>query len=230
MKNRMFVLIFILMLGLANGLPALRADDIPAVPAPEESAAPEPEATETPAAEPTETAVPSVPAVEASIAPVVEEAGKAVDASPAASEVAKAIESAAPVEEKKASIFDKYPPQVKLSQWGAEIRINVIPDPQMGAEALAAVQSVKLETEKGEYLGLKTFQAEEKSREAEFMINPEILKIDAVKITVSGKSGDQWSQVQPLKDEKGEGPEAGKAEAPKPAEVAVQPKKKGWLW
>ena len=142
---------------------------------------------------------------------------------PAATEAAKAEG------EKKESLLEKYPPQVKTSQWGPEIRINVIPDSQMGTENVLAVQSVKLETEKGEYLGLKTFQPEEKTREAEFMINPEILKIDAVKITVSSKIDGQWTSTQTLKNEEGKGPEAGKPDAVKPAAPApAKPKKKGW--
>lgn len=152
-------------------------------------------------------------------------------------EEAKPVESAAPVEaavtdgEKKESLLEKYPPQIKISQWGPEIRLNVVPDPLMGEENVTAVQSVKLETEKGEYLGLKTFQAEETTREAEFMINPEILKIETVKITVSSKSGDQWSHVQALKDEKGAGPEAGTPDvvAEQPVAAASEKsKKKGW--
>ena len=139
--------------------------------------------------------------------------------------------------EEKVNLFEKYPPQVKLSKWGTEIRINIIPDPEMGAENVLAVESVKLETEKGEYLGLKTFQPDEKAREAEFMINPEILKIENVKITVSSKTGGTWSHLQRLEiiDEKKKAAEeaaaaasggASPAESSKPA----APKKKGWLW
>lgn len=168
-----------------------------------------------PADEPAPIGEDVLPAAETAVAEAVKAAEEKVD-------------QAAPAEgEKKESLLEKYPPQVKLSQWGPEIRINVIPDPQMGTEGVLAVQSVKLETEKGEYLGLKTFQPEEKARDAEFMINPDILKIEAVKLTVSSKTDGQWTHIQPLKDEEGGGPEAGKPEAPKPAE---KPKKKGWLW
>ena len=62
------------------------------------------------------------------------------------------------------------------------------------------------------------------------MINPEILKIETVKITVSSKSGDQWSHVQTLKDEKGTGPEAGKPDAAPAAPDAEKPKKKKGWW
>ena len=218
-KNSVIILIMLLTFGVATRV-VRAAEDAASKPAVEEvNAGNESDAIET------------APVQETAVKPA---EGNAVEA--AKVEEVKPVESAAPVEsaeaakgegEKKESLLEKYPPQVKLSQWGPEIRINVIPDSQMGAENVLAVQSVKLETEKGEYLGLKTFQPEEKTREAEFMINPEILKVDAVKITVSSKLDGQWTHSQVLKSEEGKGPEAGKPDAV-PAAAPDKPKKKGW--
>ena len=135
---------------------------------------------------------------------------------------------------KKEPVWNQYPPDVKLSQWGPEIRINVAPNSGMGSEKMTAIQSVKMETEKGEYLGLKTFQPDEKTREAEFMLNPDILKIDAVKLTVSSKTDGDWVKTVALKLAQGGTEAAAPAAAPaqsKPAAAApAKPAKKGWFW
>ncbi len=97
-----------------------------------------------------------------------------------------------------AAIWKEHAPQVKMSAFGQEIRIVVTPDSTMDAENIAAIQSVKLESDKGEFLGLKTYGATEKSREAEFMINPQILKMEKVKITVVSSLDGEYATLLPL--------------------------------
>lgn len=239
MSAKKLVIILIMLFGL-TGIPMTRAaevEDTPEVPAEVDSLLAESEQDLEGAAEDLDLAendLLDVPeAVEAEEDAAVELALPA-EAAAEIPALEKAAESAVPAEAaeeaKGDSLFAQYPPQIKMSAWGPEIRINVIPDPEMGAENVLAVQSVKLETEKGEYLGLKTFQVEEKTREAEFMINPEILKVDAVRITVSSQKDGQWTHVHSLKDENGESPEAGKPDAAptEPAAPAAKLKKKGW--
>lgn len=116
---------------------------------------------------------------------VEEKVNVAVDAN---SEAGKALQAA---KGKTADVIAANPawsglePQIEVGKWGQEIRIIVKPSGKMKSESLLAIKSVKLETVKGEFLGLKTYAADEKSRDAEFMVNPEILKIDSVKVTVS---------------------------------------------
>ena len=142
----------------------------------------------------------------------------------------------------KSSFLDKYPPAVDVSKWGGEIRIIVTPDKAMKKDQLLSIQSVKLESDKGEFLGLKSYSPEEKTRDAEFMVNPAILKIETVKVTVSAGIEGEWSQVASLKVEEPKAEEteetpdqasqaAEKKAAPtQPSEAEKPAKKKGWFW
>lgn len=154
-------------------------------------------------------------------------------------EKAPAAASAAP----QSPTLEKHSPQILVSKWGSEIRINVAPDKAMKKDQMLSIQSIKLESDKGEFLGLKTYGPEEKTRDAEFMVNPEILKIENVKIVVSMGSEGEWSKIVSLKveepkvEEAAETPEAAPAAetaakdaaALKPSQTE-KPKKKGWLW
>ncbi len=128
-------------------------------------------------------------------------------------------------------------PSIQVAKWGEEIRITVTPDKSMKEDKLLAIQSVKLETEKGEFLGLKTYGPEEKDRSAEFMVNPVLLKADNVKIIASSKIEGDWSEMVSLTP-KAEGSAAGAEVQPaqptteKKAESEAKPekkKKKGWF-
>lgn len=152
-------------------------------------------------------------------------------------ELAVQAEEAKPVSE----VWIQNPPVVKVSPFGQEIKINVNFDPKMGKEKIDAVQSVKLETEKGEFLGLKTYSAEEISREAEFMVSPEALKIDKVKVTISSSTEGEYSTtvslVIPKEEPKEEVSSAPAAESAAEASVPAvaekkekKPKKKKWGW
>ena len=155
----------------------------------------------------------------------------------------------AEAEKAPAPVWKEHVPQVKMSAFGHEIRIVVTPDAAMDAKNLEAIQSVKLESDKGEFLGLKTYGAQEKSREAEFMINPEILKMDKVKITAVSSVDGEYTTVLPLEVPKEEpkveaspaAKEGGEEEKdalevpagapsapPVVKEETEKPKKKGW--
>lgn len=128
------------------------------------------------------------------------------------------LDIAAAAQQKAASkTWGKYKPQIKVSPFGQEIRILVsFDDKKMGKENVAAIQSVKLESDKGEFLGLKTYGATEISREAEFMVNPQILKIDKVKVTVVSSADGEYSETASLEI---------KEAVPPPAPAAVEAKK-----
>lgn len=153
-----------------------------------------------------------------------------------------------------ASAWDEYTPGVEVSKWGQEIRIVFNPAKTMDPKKLAAIQSVKLETPDGEFLGLKTYSASEETRTAEFMINPELIKLDKVKVVASSTADGDWSKMVSLEEagkkaeekskEAGNVSEGGASGAPSPAAAPVpkpeqtqpspddqaSPKKKGWLW
>ena len=150
------------------------------------------------------------------------------------SEPAPLIDTAAPAEDGWAG----YTPDVKVSKWGTELRIIVTPNPAMKKDKKLDIQSVKLESEKGEFLGLKTYGPKETDRTAEFMVNPEILKIDKVKLTATSKTDGDWVHFQSL-EVKAEPPpqEASEAASEKAAAPAAapqtgseKPKKKGLFW
>ncbi len=90
-------------------------------------------------------------------------------------------------------------PKIEIVKWGPEFRIKVKTNPGMKNDRMMAIKSVKLETVKGEFLGLKTYSAEEKTRDAEFMVNAEILKIDTVKITVTSPQDGEYVTLSALK-------------------------------
>ena len=134
-------------------------------------------------------------------------------------------------------LLDKFPPAVTISNWGTELRITVNPNKFMPEEDTLSIQLVKLETEAGEFLGLKAYGPNEPARTAEFMIDPAVLKIENVKVTVSAGSNGEWTKLIPLKiEEKIEetkesgAPEASGTQVPQPAEPAKKPAKKKWFW
>ncbi len=176
----------------------------------------------------------------------------------AGSEEAKKLEEAA---QKAASEIVVNPnwvgiePKIEVIKWGPEFRIKVKTNAGMKKEKMLAIKSVKLETLKGEFLGLKTYTDEEKTRDAEFMVNAEILKIDTVKITVTSPQDGDYVTISPLKvtevpeaaavkkedmkaevkDKAAEAAKAVEAVSEKPAAEAVSApapekpkKKKGW--
>lgn len=139
----------------------------------------------------------------------------------------------------------EYPPVVQISKWGQELRIIVEPNVLMDREKIPAIESVRLETEKGEFLGLKTYGPQEVKRRAEFMLDPLIMKIDKVKIIVHSQVDGDWTVVAPLKETSGDevtaytvDPElqeeqaAVETPAATPVPPAEEPKKKkrGWFW
>ena len=145
--------------------------------------------------------------------------------------------------------WDQPEPKVEVSKWGQEIKIVVTPDPKMKKDKLAAIQSVKLENEKGEFLGLKTYTPQETNRIAEFMVSPEALKIDKVKIIVSSAINGEWVSLVSLEVKEKLPETAVSAEAAQiaadqaapeaaasavqeeaPAVPTVKAKKKGWGW
>ena len=138
------------------------------------------------------------------------------------------------------SSWDAYPPSVKVSLWGSEIRIVVTPNPVMGKERIAAIQTVKMESEKGDFLGLKTFSPTETERISEFMVNPEMLKMDKVKIIATSLMDGVWTALVSLEVKAEPSPTAeaevspvGATDESAPAAVPAEgaaPKKKGWLW
>ena len=114
-------------------------------------------------------------------------------------------------------------PDVKVSKWGSEMRIIVTPSADMKSDELLAIKSVKMESPKGEFLGLKTYNPDEKERGAEFMVNPEILSIDAVTITVTSTDLGDFKTTASLVVEE-EAPAAVEAVAEEvAAEVAAVP-------
>lgn len=151
------------------------------------------------------------------------------------------LEARKAAELQEQNTWDQPAPKVEVSKWGQELKIVVTPDAKMKKDNLLAIQSVKLETEKGDFLGLKTYSPKETTRAAEFMLNPEVLKIENVKITVSSSKNGDWVTIAPLKVEEA-APAPGKAveekkespaqapQAPVPAAKPGRSSKKGWLW
>ena len=144
----------------------------------------------------------------------------------------------------------EYVPVVQVSKWGHEIRIVVEPSILMDREKVPSIQSVRLETEKGKFLGLKTFGPQEVKRRAEFMMDPAALKLDKVKITVNSKDDGDWTSVVSLEEKSAEkkettmysettkeevsessvGEEQPATVPPAAQEEQPAPKKKGWFW
>ncbi len=91
-----------------------------------------------------------------------------------------------------------YPPVIRVTEWGEEIRIEVDNDKAMAPEQVFDIDSIRLETEKGEMLGFKTFGNQETERHAEFMIDPKILKLEKARIVVHGILMGDWSKIVPL--------------------------------
>jgi hypothetical protein len=91
------------------------------------------------------------------------------------------------------------PPVIQISKWGEELKIEVMPDAEMTKEIAMTIDSVSLESEKGELLGTKTFEQQEPARRAEFMVDPKALKMEQLKIAVHSAAMGDWSALTPLK-------------------------------
>lgn len=125
------------------------------------------------------------------------------------------------------------PPQVRITQWGEELRLEVLPSELMEKEQMMDIDSVGLHTEQGDLLGFKTFDSQDTERRAEFMVDPKALKLEKVKVVVHGIRLNEWSVVTPLAVTEKTTPPAVES-APLPAEeiqaepgveaVAVKPK------
>ena len=141
----------------------------------------------------------------------------------------------------KEEVFDPtvpwaYAPKVSIITWGStDLRVIVEFDPKMDAEKLEAVQVVRLETEDGKRsLGNKTYEPDETTRRADFLLDPQVIQVDKIKVVVNSKIDGDWSGVYPLAEssewEKITEAEAAKAvEKEKPKEKAPKKKKK-WFW
>lgn len=149
----------------------------------------------------------------------------------------------------KKEIKWEVPPQIRIDKWGSEIRIMVEPHLIMDRDKVKTIQLVKLEDEKGQFLGIKTFNPDEEKRRAEFLLNPEELKLEKVKVTVNSTVDGDWTKTVPLevttedvamlytKEKKeGETEIAPEESATAPQAVVEEEKKeegkkkKGWLW
>ncbi|MSR77216.1 MAG: hypothetical protein EXS63_03170 [Candidatus Omnitrophica bacterium] len=115
-------------------------------------------------------------------------------------ESAQVADPASPEDAAEAVKAWEYPPVVNISKWGNELKIVVEPNMLMDRDKIPDIESVKLETEEGKFLGLKTYGPGEDKRRAEFMIDPAALKMDNVKITMNSRSEGDWSKVVPLKE------------------------------
>ena len=209
---------------------------VPAVLAEESKAEEAPQAAEEIAPEITEEAVPQI--AEGTVSELVEET--ALPELPPAVDPALEARKAAEVQDQ--NTWDQPEPKIEVSKWGQEIRIVVTPDPKMKKEKILAIQSVKLENEKGEFLGLKTYTPQETTRVAEFMLSPELLKIDKVKMIISSALNGDWvslvslevkekapeTEATPVAPETAVNQAASTPEVP--AAPVVKPKKKGWGW
>jgi hypothetical protein len=91
------------------------------------------------------------------------------------------------------SQWSSYPPQVKIEKMGDQVRLTILPHDQMPEENKLAILSMRLLNEKEEILGIKTFDATNPDRSAEFVVGPNIAK-DKVKLFINSELDGDWSQ------------------------------------
>ena len=91
--------------------------------------------------------------------------------------------------------WKEFPPKFEIIKWGPEIRIKVYPHSGMSKEEVEKIKSVRFESETGEFLGLRSFSAEEVDRMAEFAMNPEIIKIDKAKFTIISETQGTYVEI-----------------------------------
>lgn len=155
------------------------------------------------------------------------------------------------IAEEKATLWG-FPPVIQISKGENDMKVVVEPHVLMEREKIPDIESVRLETEKGEFLGLKAFGPNEEKRRAEFLLDPSVIETEKIKVTVTSKVDGIWTTAVPLEETPGELPmlytqpagkeeEGAKEEASAPEEVpqeSAEPeppepakkKKKGWFW
>lgn len=157
---------------------------------------------------------------------------------PAASEVAEAVSSESPeaalkdeTEAPAASAIN--PPQVAIRMLGAEFNIQVLYDHPMDVANNDFIESIQMETLKGDFLGMTQFGPNAKEAYGEFMVNQKLAEFkEVVLVAVCPKDGVSKTTVKLELTEKPEIERAGVASSAvrpvKSAEKAAgTPEKKG---
>ena len=133
----------------------------------------------------------------------------------------------------------EYPPVIQMTKYGTGMKIVVEPNILMDREKIPAIQEIRLLSDKGQFLGLKSFNVNDTKRRAEFLVEPSVSESGRVKLIVKSDADGDWSSEVPLEetpaqttlyttppepkaDEISEAPEAGVSEVKDAETPAVQ--------
>lgn len=133
------------------------------------------------------------------------------------------------------------PPVVQITKSETDVKVVVEPNVFMDRKKISEMKSVRIATDKGEFLGHKAFAANDEKRRAEFNIDPTAMEITNLVVIVNSAVDGDWIKNIPFEEVNPEGEmlytsqakaeEEGLRIEETPAETAEKteaPKKKGW--
>ena len=105
---------------------------------------------------------------------------------------------AAPVAPAEPQTLWLYPPVAQIFKLGDKFKMVVEPNLLMDRDKISTIESIRIESPKGRFLGLKTFNPKDEKRRAEFILDPKEVKVRKVKVKVVSSDYGEWISLVKL--------------------------------